>query len=201
MILGILLFDYFETDDSINIWSLISLWLFLVYLWMLKVAEETRQYIEIGSRILTKLTFFDKIKAYFYDFWNYIDVSLIISYFLFLATSVIQILKKSDKLITGSDHDQVSERHKSLAVLAVVMCSVNFAKISKYGAHGVPVIDATVVMMKAFFKYLAAISPVIFGMLLSTFIVSDHEEKFENFVNMSFSSMKSMAVDSFKDGF
>ena len=188
MIVGMLLFDYLETDSLTKIWILVSIWLFLLYLWILKVEEEARHYIEIGSRISTSLNFIDKINVYFYDFWNYLDIALIVSFLCFLITALITIITREDE-----DNKTLTDIHRSVAVLAMVMCSVNFAKISKYGAKGVPVIDATVVMMKAFFQYLLAITPVLGGMILSTLLVSDHDKKFESFQKMAFGSLKSMA--------
>ena len=191
MIAGILLFDHLESKPGTNYGGLLVLWWFLFYLWVLKVAEEIKQYVEIGSRIRTNLSVVDKLRAYFYDFWNYLDVALIIAFLAFLVTALMKT--GFGKLVEFKDLPLVTELHRSFAVLAMVMCSVNFAKISKYGAKGVPVIDATVVMMIAFFEYMAAISPVLGGMLLSTFLVSEHDDKMENFKNMTFTSLKSIA--------
>lgn len=172
---------------TLNHGVLVALWWVLFYLWVLKVAEEARQYVEIGSRIHNNLSAIDKVRAYFYDFWNYLDIALIISFSAFLVTA---LMKTGFKL---KDHPFLTELHRSFAVLALVLCSVNFAKITKYGAKGVPVIDATVVMMIAFFEYVVAITPVLCGMLVSTFLVSEHDQKMENFKNMTFTSLKSMA--------
>lgn len=174
-ILAILFLEYFRKNSD-NTVGFYFLWAFIFIQFLNKVIEEIFQFLELGdvdnsstetSSHSSSYSFIYKLRAYLYDFWNYVDLLQILLMIVYLATSLVLLIHDA------RGYNILSKIHIPVSIGVLLTCSLIFAKISRYSKSPNSAVDATIIMIQVFLKYLIAILPIAFTMICSTLILQN----------------------------